>query len=109
MFYLYLYRKSTRHEVVMAMMLPDMVKAIKKLLRVREKLEALQDNHFLFATKGSLSFHVNGGKAIRHIVGNASIKDSSQITASILREYIATSMVWMKLSDVQRELYAIKF
>ncbi|XP_065208305.1 uncharacterized protein LOC135837082 [Planococcus citri] len=98
--------KSSKNEIVYAILPINCVAAIEKLLEARGKFEGLENNDYVFAQLGSNNFHIPGPKTIRNIAIRAKVKPVEAFTAGKLRKYIATDMVWMNADPRLKTLLA---
>lgn len=103
--YIFILGKSPVNEVVLAILPPNCVQAIEKILCVKSQFPEIgAENKFVFATKGSKNYHINGYQAMKTIVEKTSIRPLRKFTASKLRKYIATHMLWTSIPKSQRKL-----
>lgn len=85
------------------MLPPNCVKAILKILIVRNQFLTVE-NKFVFATKGEKQYHINGYQAMTTLAMKTSIRPVKKITASKIRKFVATNMLWMNVSSTERKL-----
>ncbi len=86
------------------MLLPEMIKGIEKVLAVQQYLNILNDNPFVFGISGLAKSYMPGHKAIRNVVLESECREKRAFTASNLRKYLSTEMVFLNIGPAEKEL-----
>ncbi len=86
------------------MLLPEMVESIKKILEIQTFLTGFEQHPFVFAVKGEGRNFIKGHTAIKMVVDKANIGNQTAFTASNLRKYISTEMIFLNIGKTEQEL-----
>ena len=90
--------------MIYAVLDPNCVQAIKKLLVARKKFQGLQNNDYVFGVLGDKNSYMNGSVTIKQMAMKAEVEPVAAFTAANLRKYISTDMIWMNLNEHQKRL-----